>query len=442
MLRFLGLPARALRVARSKTAKLADRARGLIRKWRAVYERRRSLATFIAVTGSSGKSTTTALISHILSGVAPVHTQVTYNTYRGHIRSLQNPPPGNGYFVGEIGAEGPGYLQPMIDIIRPSVGVVTLVALEHKSAFRTCEAVAEEKQRLVEALPASGLAILNHDDPRVAAMAERTKARTVTFGQTGGAYVVSNVHCQAPGKLGLTITHHDQAFEITSRLTGAHQSLAVAASFSCTHQLGVPTALIVERIACFAPVFGRCSVHRVENGPVFIVDVAKSPYHSIHLAFDMLAKFSAPRKRIVVGNLSDTSGPSDRTYRNVYRAARSVADQVIFIGEHSHRAKATAEDIADGRFLRFEHVRDVAEFLKESAIPGEIILLKSSARLHLERLMLVFFTSVRCWKDACGRKETCVPIYGAGCTLYEAPFEQHETLRKGLAYPLPTVHFG
>jgi UDP-N-acetylmuramoyl-tripeptide--D-alanyl-D-alanine ligase len=115
---------------------------------------------------------------------------------------------------------------------------------------------------LVEALPASGLAILNHDDPRVAAMAERTKARTVTFGQTGGAYVVSNVHCQAPGKLGLTITHHDQAFEITSRLTGAHQSLAVAASFSCTHQLGVPTALIVERIACFAPVFGdvRCIV--------------------------------------------------------------------------------------------------------------------------------------------------------------------------------------
>jgi UDP-N-acetylmuramoyl-tripeptide--D-alanyl-D-alanine ligase len=128
----------------------------------------------------------------------------------------------------------------------------------------------------------------------------------------------------------------------------------------------------------------------VENGPVFIVDVAKSPYHSIHLAFDMLAKFSAPRKRIVIGHISDSSA-SDRTYRNVYRAARSVADQVIFIGEHSHRAKATTEDIADGRFLRFEHVRDVAEFLKESAIPGEIILLKSSANLHLERLMLVFY---------------------------------------------------
>jgi UDP-N-acetylmuramoyl-tripeptide--D-alanyl-D-alanine ligase len=143
-----------------------------------------------------------------------------------------------------------------------------------------------------------------------------------------------------------------------------------------------------------------------------------------------------------MGNVSDPSGPSDRTYRKVYQAARSVADQVIFVGEHSHRSNATAEDIANGRFLRFEHVRDVAEFLKESAIPGEIILLKSSARLLLERLMLAFFTSVRCWQDACGRNETCVPIYGAGCALYEAPFDQHEALSKGLVYPLPTVHFG
>jgi UDP-N-acetylmuramoyl-tripeptide--D-alanyl-D-alanine ligase len=111
-----------------------------------------------------------------------------------------------------MGGDSPGHLQPMIDLVKPTVSVVTLVALEHKSAFRSCEAVAREKQRLVEALPASGLAILNHDDPRVAAIAEHTKARTVTFGQTGGAHVISNVYCEAPKRLSLTITHDDQAF--------------------------------------------------------------------------------------------------------------------------------------------------------------------------------------------------------------------------------------
>ncbi|MGB6347993.1 MAG: Mur ligase family protein [Methyloceanibacter sp.] len=430
MLRLGGLPARALRVARNTTKNLArpiQKSR-LIRRWRAAYERRRSRATFIAVTGSSGKSTTTALISHILSGVAPVHTHVVLNRYKSNIASLQKRPPDNGYFVGEIGSEGPGTLQPMIDVIRPSIGVVTLVALEHKSAFRTCEAVAEEKQRLVEALPASGLAILNYDDPRVAAMAERTKARTVTFGQTGGEYVVSNVRCPSPGELRLTITHHDQAFEIVSQLTGVHQSLVVAAAFSCAHQLGVAPDVIVEQIASFPALFGRCSVHRVGGGPVFIVDTAKAPYHSLHLALDMLATFSAPRKRVVIGNISDNAG-SDRIYRRVYQAARSVAQQVIFIGEHSHRSKATPEDIADGRFLRFDNIRDAAEFLKESAIPDELVLLKSASNLHLERLMLNFFTAVQCWKDVCGKKECCVPVLGRGCGLYEVPFEQHKSSR-------------
>jgi UDP-N-acetylmuramoyl-tripeptide--D-alanyl-D-alanine ligase len=413
------------------------------RKWRASYVRTRSHATFIAVTGSSGKSTTTALISHILSGVAPVRTQVVFSLDHFHIKSLQDAPPDNGYYVGEIGSKGPGSLQPTIDAIKPTVGVVTLVALEHKSAFRTCEAVAEEKRKLVEALPASGLAVLNYDDPRVAAMAERTKARTVTFGQTGGEYVVSNVHCEAPGELSVTITHHGQAFDIVSRLTGVHQSLAVAAAFSCTHQLGVPPAAIVERIASFAPVFGRCSLHRVENGPVFIIDTAKAPYHSIHLAFDMMASFRAPRRRIVIGQLSDTyGGSSDNVYRKAYLASRSVADQVIFIGEHSHRSKATAEDIADGRFLRFETVKEAAEFLKESAIPDEIVLLKSSGNLHLERLMLIFFTPVRCWRDICGKSARCVSIFGQPCGLYEVPFEQHEVVKKSGDYRVPTTHFG
>ena len=216
---------------------------------------------------------------------------------------------------------GPGTLRPMLNVLRPTVGVVTLVALEHKSAFRTVEAVAEEKGKLVEVLPASGLAILNHDDPHVAAMAQRTKARSVTFGRTGGDYVSSNVRCEAPGDLRLTITHAGKAFEIATALTGVHHALAVGAAFSCTHQLGVAPAVIVERIANFTPLFARCSVHRVPNGPVFINDTAKAPYHSIYLTFDMLSGFQGPRKRIVVGQISDSAGSDHSLPESLSRGA-------------------------------------------------------------------------------------------------------------------------
>ena len=224
-------------------------------------------------------------------------------------------------------------------------------------------------------------------------------------------------------------------------MTGSHASLSVAAAFACTHQLGLPPAAILERIASFSALFGRCSVHRVENGPVFLVDTVKAPRHSIQLALDMMTKLSAPRKRIVIGQLSDFSG-SSQIYPKVYRAAKSVADQVIFIGEHSHRSKATAEDIAEGRFVRFETVKDVGDFLKETAIADELILLKSSSKLHLERVMMNFFTPVRCWIDTCPRVDTCAPLLGGGCGLYEVPFAQHKTARKQLIYPLPTINFG
>ena len=89
----------------------------------------------------------------------------------------------------------------------------------------------EEKGKLVEVLPANGLAVLNYDDPRVAAMSQRTKARSVTFGRTGGDYVISNVRCEAPGDLRLTITHAGKAFEIATALTGVHHARAWARRF-------------------------------------------------------------------------------------------------------------------------------------------------------------------------------------------------------------------
>lgn len=429
------VPASALRVARARSKKLIRETDNRIRKWRAMLGRKRSGATFIAVTGSSAKGTTAALISHILGEVAPVGAQIGNNSYRSHEASLQSVPHVR-FFISETSSRGPGTLQPILDIVRPTVGVVTLVALEHKSAFRSIEAVAEEKQKLIEALPADGLAVLNHDDERVACMSSRTRARTVTFGKAGGDYVVSNVRCERPEALSLTITHGGEAFDLTTSLTGSHFSVPVAAAFACTHQLGIPAATIISRIASFTTTFARCSVHRVENGPVIINDASKAPYHSIQLALDMLAGFQAPRKRIVLGNISD-SARSDRIYAKIYRAARAVADQVVFIGEHSHRARATAEEIADGRFVRFDTVKEAADFLQDSAIANEIILVKGAGRLHLERLVMMFFAPVRCWEDACGRRTHCIAISGRGCSLYKIPFEQHKAARQSLVYPLP-----
>ena len=122
----------------------------------------------------------------------------------------------------------------------------------------------------------------------------------------------------------MTISRGGETFEIGSSFTGSHYSLAVGAAFACAHQLGVPPATIVERIG-LAPVFARCSVHRVENGPIFVNDATKAPHHSLGLVFDMMAGFQAPRKRIVLGQIS---GFRDRTKSMRKRIARRALSSI------------------------------------------------------------------------------------------------------------------
>jgi UDP-N-acetylmuramoyl-tripeptide--D-alanyl-D-alanine ligase len=422
------LPSSALRLARRRSKQLVRDTESLIDRWRAIRARKRSNATFIGVTGSSAKTTTTSLIAHILSGVAEVRAQYGANVYRSHVRSMQKMAPDGSYVVNETGASGPGTLQPVLDVVRPTVGVVTLVAIEHRSTFQNAQAVAKEKAKLVEVLPASGLAVLNADDPLVAAMAERTKAKVVTFGKTGADYLITKARCDVPEALRLTLSHQGQAFDIVTSMTGVHQSVAVAAAFACTHQLGVAPAVILERIASYTPYIGRCTVHRVPGGPTIIHDAGKAPYHSLHLVFAMLAGFKAPRKRIVIGHISDGT-KSNMVYGKIYRQARKVADQVIFVGEHAHRSKASEADIAAGHFAAFRNVSEAAAFVKQSAIPGEIIVLKSALNLHLERVMLTFFYPVHCWINVCGQKTDCVKVNGKGCGLYGVPYQQHANAR-------------
>ena len=396
------------RIQQALLQKLPDSAvKELFTRWLARLSRVRSRATFICVTGSSAKTSTVGILSHILEGQGPVHAQILRNTVPASLKSLRKVPLESRYVVCETGSHGPGTLQPHIDLVKPSVGIVTLVGLEHYSAFRTLDAVAAEKATLVEALPEHGLAILNHDDPHVIDMASRSRARVATFGCSGGDYRIMRTAASVPGAFGLTIVHDGVRFEIETQLTGAHNSVAVAAAFACAHQLGLPASLIKDRLASFRPIFGRCSTHVIDNGPIFIADTAKAPYWSIYLPITMMGEFTAPRKRIVIGQISD-AGNTNPKYRDVYRASRLVADQVIFVGDNAHRSKATAEEVAAGRFVEKRTLHEAAAFIKQTAVPGEIILLKSAPNLHLERILLNFEDDVACWDMACGRRFQCI----------------------------------
>jgi len=126
-----------------------------LRRYRAKRARAQSKAIFIGITGSSGKSTATSLLGHILAGHGSVHTQVLANTLKALVRTLYKRMRRAGevdYVVFEAGAFEPGSIQAMAQMLKPDVALVTMIRLEHVGKFRTLEAVAREKGALIDAL--------------------------------------------------------------------------------------------------------------------------------------------------------------------------------------------------------------------------------------------------------------------------------------------------
>lgn len=350
--------------------------------------RNQSKAVFVGITGSSAKSTVTGLLTHILSARGAVLGQVKFNNLRSIQKTVARSRRGYAFVVAEAGIGSRNSMQPMADALRPDIAVVTMVAIEHKSAFRTLETVAQEKGELVAALENEGVAILNGDDPHVATMAKSTKARVVTFGRTTECdFRATEVHAAYPERLRLTAIWPDGTLPLRTKFVGEHFWLPTLAAVATAIELGTPPDLIAERVASFEPLIERCGVLAIPDGPHFILDTTKAPWHSVRLAFEMVESATAPRKRIVLGHMSDFAG-SDQKYRDAYRLARTAADQVIFVGQHAHRSKATQKDREEGRFIAFNTTEQASDYIHKTAIPGELILLKGSVDLHLERIAL------------------------------------------------------
>jgi len=407
----------------AKLRKIREDLRHRLRVYRARRARAKSKATFIGVTGSSGKSTVTALLGHILAGHGSVYPQIFDNTIKSLVATLYKRMNKNGevdYVVLEAGAFGVGSIKPMADMLQPHVVVVTMVRLEHFASFKTLESVALEKRALVDALRPGGLAVLNADDPHVLGMASGTRHRIVTFGLSEQAdYRANDIHAAYPDRLKLSIRWRGGVLELNTLFPAEHFWLPTTAAVATALELGVPAEKIASRVATFQPLVNRCQVLVVDGGPHFLIDAAKAPWHSINLAFDMMAKATVKRKRIVVGQISDYAG-SSRKYRYAYKVAREIADQVIYAGDNAHRSGAGQDDRESGRFFELRTPQAVSNHIRQTAVDGELILLKSSSNLHLERVALAWAHDVKCWVPVCGKREGCLT-----CGLFEVPFEQH-----------------
>jgi UDP-N-acetylmuramoyl-tripeptide--D-alanyl-D-alanine ligase len=359
--------------------------------------------TFVAVTGSSGKTTTTALVGSLLSSIGKC--RVFAGGPDAASRAVLSLDASTDYCICEVHA---GNVGATAKFLRPHIAIVTNVGGDHYKFFRSLESTAQEKGRLVEALSSRALAILNFDDPHVRAMSDRTRARVISFGMCPDAdFRAMDLSGAWPHRMSFTVAYRDDRVRIQTQLIGDYWVTTVLAAIACGVDLGLSIGKCAEAIAAFEPVLGSCSTHSSHNGPNYVLDTKKASLWTLAGGFRFMRDAYAPRKTIVIGTLSDYPGAGSRKYRKVAKEALAAADRVVFVGANAGHVTKLRQGALRERLFAFQTSYQASIFLAEEPIAGELIYVKASGSDHLERVMLAKCDQVVCWRERCNRSINC-----------------------------------
>ena len=305
-----------------------------------------------------------------------------YNSVWHITRGLLKTRPWHTFMVAELPGAGAQRfpLDELLPIIRPTISVVTSIGDDHKSVFRTLDAVAEHKGKVVDYLPAHGVAVLNADDPRVIAMRDRCAGRVITCGLSPDADVrASDVSSAWPERLSFLAHSHGKSVRVQTQLCGTHWVPYVLAALAIGEVMDIPLEDGAGAIAAMSPFPGRLSPATPADGITFIRDDEKAPLWTVDAALNVMRAASASRKIAVIGTLSDFRGNDRPKVVAVAHRVFDAVDAVVAVGAHGPYYLRAGRDRGKpaSAFATAEQAR---VFLREFLKPGDLVLSKGSDR--------------------------------------------------------------
>lgn len=354
---------------------------------------RRAVPTaVVAITGSTGKTTTKEVTATFLSGrYRVVRNPGNLNNQIGLPLSLLALRSRPDIAVVELGMSGPGEIRRLVEIAQPSVRVWTNVAEVHRAFFPSLEAIADAKAELLEGAGEETVAVVNADDPRVMARATRSRARIVTFGFGPAAQVrADRVQELGLGGMAARLVTPAGAAEVRTPLLGrGHLSNLLAATAVALH-FGVPLSELVAAAARLEPPPGRGRVVRLGDGIVLIDDSYNASPAALERMLEVVAQ-EARRRRVVaaLGEMLELGERARSLHETCGRlvAQRGVAVLVTVGGEPAAALARAAAEAAGPAQMTIEHVAtssEAADRLQQLVRPGDVVLVKGSRAVRMD----------------------------------------------------------
>ena len=351
--------------------------------------------TIAGITGSAGKTTTKDLAAQLVERLGPtVAPYESYNNEIGHPLTVLRITADTRYLVLELSARGPGHIAQLCAIAPPRLGAVLCVGHAHAGEFGGLAEVARAKGELPAALPADGVALLNADDPRVLAMAERTAARVVTFGRLPGATVrADGVTLGGDGRAAFTLVTPAGAAPVRLRLLGAHNVVNALAAAAIAGELGLPVAAVAEGLsAATARSKWRMEVTERADGVTVINDAYNANPEGMAAALATLATVARGRRAFaVLGPMNELGEESRQRHEEAGGlAARAGVAGLIVVGEDAAPmlTGAKAERSWRGELISVPDADGAVAALGNLVGPGDVVLVKASRTIGLERVAL------------------------------------------------------
>ncbi|MCQ9638860.1 UDP-N-acetylmuramoyl-tripeptide--D-alanyl-D-alanine ligase [Chryseobacterium sp. WG14] len=339
----------------------------------AIYHRNKLSIPFIGLTGSNGKTTTKELIHAVLSEKFSV--QYTYGNLNNHIGvplTILSIKPEHEIAVIEMGANHQKEIELLCTIAQPDFGYITNFGKAHLEGFGGFEGVIKGKSELYEYLKTNQRTIIVNENDPIQIEKTQNYPSTITFGNEGSDYNFESF--SEEHFVGLSY----QNVKALSKLTGDYNftNLCVAASLGL--HFGISFEKIKHAVEQYTPTNMRSQVVKKEN-KTLVLDTYNANPSSMAVSLKNFISFEG-RKTIVIGDMLELGAESEKEHQNILKLAQDLNfDEIITVGKHFKAVNSSN--------LAFEDTSSLIDYLKQTPIQSENILLKGSRGIALEKVI-------------------------------------------------------
>jgi UDP-N-acetylmuramoyl-tripeptide--D-alanyl-D-alanine ligase len=376
-----------------------------------VWRRLLFRTTFVVITGSAGKTTAKELLAAALATRAP--TAATWrnrNDRFGVPRSVLGVRPYHRYAVIEVGIDGDAAMRRAARLTRPHVAVILNVKGTHTTSFRDLDHHAHAKGILLQWLRPGGLAVLNGEDARVAALGRTGRFRRVRFGTSSERDLwADGISARWPERLRFRAHAAGESVAVATRLVGAHWIDAALGALSAAQACGVALPDAAAAFARVEPFPGRLAPMRLPSGAVVLRDDYNASWDASRPALRVLAEARAERRWLVVTDFSDFGRNRKARLKALAREAARACDRFVLIGERAAYGtrRAVEAGLGSDAVWSFAWPEQAAGFLRSALGPGDLVLLKGRTTDHAARIYFGLLGEVRCRRRQCEKRFLC-----------------------------------